>query len=229
MVALSLNVQAAFVQGAPDAVLVVLAAEVAGDFPGDVGREGVVEDAAGVLGVVGADGAVLVETHVVEEDGDDVGLAGGERRQGQCLVVVLCIGVARPGPEEGAVEPDRHAVGLAALGGEGDGGLIARCHEMPSEEQRSSVEAVVGTVQGNWCQKRRADGVRGVGVVGVGPGGVIVAKLNLGERIDVVPLLGREIGNIKCGRRICFVCRPRPLSICGECQGLVVNLKRGNS
>jgi len=75
--AVALDVQAAFVERAARLVGVVLASEVAGDFPGD-GRlvvaavEDVVHDTTWVLCRVIANAEVLVETHAVDYDGEDV-------------------------------------------------------------------------------------------------------------------------------------------------------------
>lgn len=69
---LALGVEAAFIQWATRAIDVVLAAEVAGEFPHDSGRvtggEGVVQNPARVFIRVGADLEVFIQTHGVEDD-----------------------------------------------------------------------------------------------------------------------------------------------------------------
>lgn len=85
MEALPFGIQSTFVQRAADLVLVILSAEVSGQFPGDGGGvpagELVGENTPGVLHLVRADNPVLVEAHCVNENSEDIVLALLDLRQ----------------------------------------------------------------------------------------------------------------------------------------------------
>ena len=88
MVALALGVEATFVEWSASQVAVCFTAEVASYFPddGDLGKgqEGVIEYTARVLVAIGTDEIIVVEAHVVEEDGEDVLRFWGETGKGEC-------------------------------------------------------------------------------------------------------------------------------------------------
>ena len=190
MVALALGVEAAFIQRASGLVAVRLAAEVAGQFPGDDGLrargEGIIEDAAGVFVFVGADFVVFVEAHVIDKHRDNVSLACSEVRKREGLVLQREGGVAGEGAEEGLVEPSGDGESSAALGLQVEGGFGTDGSEMPAEEEVAGVEAVVGAVERSWCGEVM-NSVVAICEGGWEPCGVGVVGENFGEAVDVFP------------------------------------------
>lgn len=199
----TLDVQRTLIERAARNVLVVLAAKVSSDLPLDVrllvAGKRVVEDTAGVLHGLGADGPVLVEAHVIDDDGDDVGLALDEGLGERVGAVADDGGVeARPAAEEGRVQERRVSEGGPALCAEVERGLVACGGEVAAEDEAAGVEAVVCAVQrgGRLAGLER---VRGFGDVGGGPGGVGVGVGDLGEGVDGVPFDRGEGGEGKFG------------------------------
>lgn len=193
--ALALRVQRALVARAAAAVDVRLAAEVAGQFPGDgavgvAGGQGVVQQAARRLHLVGADLAGLFHAHVVDEHGQGVGAAGLQRRQRIGHVGVVLRADARERAHERAVQPHRVPERPAALRVERQVGAGARRDEVAPVQQRACVVAVVGAVERGRCRER-PHGVVGVVQRRGRPQRVVVAGLDLGEAVDVAPIQGR--------------------------------------
>ena len=144
-------------------ITVVLTPKITGYLPRDVGLgmtvEVVHQDAAWVFRGIGADSEVLVVAHVVDQDREHAFLASFEVGQSERGVVICVLVDAGPGTDEGGVEPDRGAVGGAALGFEGEGFLGAGGGEVTAKEEVAGVEAVVAGVEAG-------GGVEGAGVVG---------------------------------------------------------------
>lgn len=109
MEALALGVETTLVQGTTHKVSVVLAAQVAGQLPGDgaggVARQSIVHNTTWVFHQLLAYDPVLVQAHVVNDHGNDVGLAGLQGWQGVCSIVIGVDADAGPRAYIGFVDP----------------------------------------------------------------------------------------------------------------------------
>jgi hypothetical protein len=137
---------------------------------------------------------------VVDDDGDDLVGARGEEVGGQVGGdgAVEDVGLAGPGGEEVGSEPGGEAEGVAALGCDGEGGLVAAGLEVAPEEDGAGVEAVVARVEGDGGVEG-PEVVGGGGVVGVDPAAVVVVRRELGEGVDLLPLELAEAGEGELG------------------------------
>lgn len=101
--------------------------------------------------------------------------------------------------------------GLFGTGGE----------EVAAEEEGVGVEAVVAAEEADGCEERE-DGVVAGGVVGGGPGGVVVSGGELGEGVYVFPGKGRELGEVEGGRDVLDGSGEYAVHVLGAGDGLVI-------
>lgn len=150
--------------------------------------EVVVDDAAGELHFVGADVVVLVQAVVVDDDGDDVGAAGGEvAGQVVGLVVSWQNVFAGEGADVGLVQPDGVTVRCTSVGGDVEARLSALGGEVATVEQDAGVEAVVARVE-RGRSSQVAHSVVGGRVVRDDPFRIIVRRLDLRQGVQDLPV-----------------------------------------
>lgn len=110
MPTLSFRIHGSFVQWATDSITIVLATQVASQLPGDgsviTSSKGIIQNATRSLHLVTTDSAALFESHVVDEDGDNIRLSRLELREVVRGICVILSANPRPGPKEGLIEPD---------------------------------------------------------------------------------------------------------------------------
>ncbi len=174
-------------------------------------RDGEVDDPPRRLHQVVARPPVRLLAHVVYHDGNDVRLPASKlqaRRESQGLVVAAGL---RPGPraDECLVDPYRVAETPAACCRQVERLLVPESLEVAAVEERACAEAVVAGNERRRSFKREFDEVCFVigrvvrrRVVGYGPRGVIIRRLDLRERVNCPPFERREVGKLQRGTRV---------------------------
>lgn len=135
-------------------------------------------------------------------------------------------GEAREGGEESAVEVGRDAEGGAALGAEVEGLLGAGGEEVPAEEEGTGMEAIVAAEEADRGEEGE-DGVVAGGVICGGPRGVVVGWEKLGERVDVFPGEGGEVGEVEGGGYVFDSSGDYTISVFSAGDGVVVEGQEG--